>query len=195
MDRVKIGMIADGMALECGDDVGASALFEDSGLLSDHLEGGADAAVTQQSGQSKAGIIVGGQQVILRIEPKQDVHPGRNWFGGHPEAKDREDRGDHGPRDGSPEADPVLKRGSHPVVMRLRFRGVERQSVVRLEVEGGATRLGIRADQHSRAGRMPTVHGLEAGLARALMEPDDSQMSPNRNRREHLRVYFLWWNL
>ena len=76
VDGVEVGVVADVVLLEGGDDVGALALLEDAGFFTDHFEGGGDIAFREKLGDAEGSIIVGGENVVLGVEPEDDVDSG-----------------------------------------------------------------------------------------------------------------------
>ena len=74
LGAVEVGVIADLVLLERRDDIGPLALLQHPRLLADHLEGRTHAAGRQDLGDFLRGIVAGGQEVVLRVEPEDDVH-------------------------------------------------------------------------------------------------------------------------
>jgi len=77
---MKVGVVADVVFFKRGNDIAATAPFEYSGLFTDQLERRANAAVREHFGQTLRRVVVGRQEIILRVEPKNDVDVG--YFGG-----------------------------------------------------------------------------------------------------------------
>ena len=73
MDRVKIRVIPNDVLLERGDNIAASALLQYARLLADHLERCANVPFGEHFGEPPGRIIIGRQQVILCIEPENNI--------------------------------------------------------------------------------------------------------------------------
>ena len=73
MDGMEVGVITNGMLFERGDDIRAPALLEDARLFPDDFKGGVDAALGKQLAQPLGRIVIGGGEVVFRIEPEDDV--------------------------------------------------------------------------------------------------------------------------
>ena len=76
MNGMKIGVVTYVVLLQFGNHVAPSALLEDARLFPDQFECGADAAFGEHLGQALCCVVVRRQQVILRIEPEDDVDVG-----------------------------------------------------------------------------------------------------------------------
>ena len=76
MHGMKIGVVTYVVLLQFGNHVAPSALLEDARLFPDQFECGADAAFGEHLGQALCCVVVRRQQVILRIEPEDDVDVG-----------------------------------------------------------------------------------------------------------------------
>src|SRR5205807_6714329 len=73
MLAMRIGVVADSMFLECGDDVGAMAALERARLLADDLECRLNALLGEERRQPFGRVIALRQDVVLGIEPKDDT--------------------------------------------------------------------------------------------------------------------------
>src|SRR2546429_7239480 len=73
MLAMRVGVVADGMFLECGDDVGAMAALERAGLLADDLECRLNALLGEERRQPFGRVIALRQDVVFRVEPKDDI--------------------------------------------------------------------------------------------------------------------------
>ena len=73
LGAVIVGVIADLVFLQGGDHVGSLALFQRARLLADDLEGGANALAGEEVGHLESGVVAGGQEVVFRVEPEDDV--------------------------------------------------------------------------------------------------------------------------
>ena len=69
---MEVGVVANRVLPERGEDVASPALFEHAGLFADDFERGADVARTQQLAQAQHRVVIGGQKVVLGIEPEDD---------------------------------------------------------------------------------------------------------------------------
>ena len=69
MDGMEVGVITDGMLLQRGNDVGASALLKDARLFADKFERGANTALGEQLAQPLGRIVIGRGEVVFRIKP------------------------------------------------------------------------------------------------------------------------------
>src|SRR5206468_5413681 len=70
---VPVGGIADLVLLQRLDDVLALAGLQRARLVADDLERSADALLGEVGGDVQRGVVAGGQDVIFRVEPQQDV--------------------------------------------------------------------------------------------------------------------------
>ena len=61
------------MFLQCGDHVVALASLQYADFFTDHFEGGADALMSEKRRYMEGRIVGGGLDVILGIEPEDDV--------------------------------------------------------------------------------------------------------------------------
>src|SRR5689334_5772699 len=73
MLAVGVGVIADGVFLECGDDVGAMAALESARFFADDLERCLNVLFGEESGQPFGDVIARRQNVVFGIEPEDDV--------------------------------------------------------------------------------------------------------------------------
>src|SRR6266516_5860330 len=94
MYRMKISMIPDVVLLERGNDVASAALFEHPRLFSDELERRANAALVEHFSQALCRVVVGGQKIILGVEPEDDVDRGLVGSGCELERNQREQSGE-----------------------------------------------------------------------------------------------------
>ena len=78
---MKVGMVADVMPAQGVDHIVPSPHFQLARLFADDLECRADVPFGKHVGDPLVGIIVGRQQIILRVKPKNHIHrrrgPGR----------------------------------------------------------------------------------------------------------------------
>jgi len=79
---MEIRVVTDIMAAKGRYDILATAAFEDACFFADEFEGGADASLREQVAQTFGRVIVGRQQVILRIKQEDDVNSRRLQFRG-----------------------------------------------------------------------------------------------------------------
>ena len=75
MLAVGVRVVADLVASQGGDYVLAAAPLEGARLLAHHLEGGADALLRQQLRHPLRRVIARGKDVVLGVEPEDDVDP------------------------------------------------------------------------------------------------------------------------
>ena len=73
MLAVRVGVIADGVFLERGDDVGAMAALERARFFANDLERCWNALFGKESGQPFGGVIARRQNVVFGIEPEGDI--------------------------------------------------------------------------------------------------------------------------
>src|ERR1700740_2030532 len=73
MLAVRVGVIADGMFLERGDDVGAMAALQRARFFANDLERCLNALFGEESGQPFGDVIAGRQNVVFGIEPEDDI--------------------------------------------------------------------------------------------------------------------------
>ena len=116
-----IGVIADLVFLQCSDRVFAFALLQGAGLFADDLERGLDAFAAEKVGDVQGRIVAGGQQIVLGVEPQDDVNPRlvgsgsrrqrhQHNQGDEKQAETREDRHGKPPVDGKKDAMIVPQR-------------------------------------------------------------------------------------
>src|SRR5205807_7766333 len=74
MLAVRVGVIADGMLLQCLDHVGAMAALERTRLLTDNLKRCLNTLLGEECRQPFGRIIAFGQDVVFGVEPKEDVY-------------------------------------------------------------------------------------------------------------------------
>ncbi len=73
---MKIRVVADVVFLERGDHVRAAALFEHAGFFTHDFECRPDAPARKHVGQPQARVVIRRQQVVLGVEPEDDVDAG-----------------------------------------------------------------------------------------------------------------------
>src|SRR5439155_22851313 len=73
LHAVIIGVVADLVFLQGGDDVGPVAPLQRARLFADDLEGGAHAFAGQEVGDVQRGVVTRRQDVVLGVEPEDDV--------------------------------------------------------------------------------------------------------------------------
>ena len=78
---MEIGVVADVVFLQLGNYVAATAPLQNARLFADQFECGADAALGEHVCQPFGRVVVRGQQVVLGIEPEDDLEVGF-WGGG-----------------------------------------------------------------------------------------------------------------
>ena len=74
LHAVKIRVVADLVFLERVDDVGPPAAFQLASLFADDLERAADVLLRQEFGDVQGGIVASRQDIILRVEPEDDIN-------------------------------------------------------------------------------------------------------------------------
>jgi hypothetical protein len=80
MHRMEVGVISNIVLLKCVDDISPPTFLEHARLFPHHLECRAHAPLCEHLTEPPRRIIIGRQQVILGIEPKDDIHPPRLCF-------------------------------------------------------------------------------------------------------------------
>src|SRR6185436_820508 len=76
MNRMEIRMITDVMLFERIDHVSPAAFFEHARLFTDQLERRANFSFSEQFRETFGSVVVRRQEVIVRVEPEDDVHIG-----------------------------------------------------------------------------------------------------------------------
>ena len=97
MHRMKIGVIPDIVLLERGNDIAPPAFFEHARFFADELERRANAALGEHFSQALCRVVVGGQKIILGVEPQDDIDRGLVGCGCRAERNQHEQRGEDEP--------------------------------------------------------------------------------------------------
>src|SRR5439155_7601396 len=77
MNRMEISVKADVVLPERGNDIVPAASFQSARLLADDLESGPDFSLREQVRHAFGRVVRGGKQVVLRVEPQNDINPRR----------------------------------------------------------------------------------------------------------------------
>ena len=97
MDAVPVGMVADGVFRERRDDVAPAAAFEYARLFANHLESGVDAGCGEVGGDAQGSVIGGRFEVVLGVEPQDDVHGRLRGKAGREKQQAENECAEHGP--------------------------------------------------------------------------------------------------
>ena len=101
---MKIGVVTDVVLSQRQNHVAPTALLEDARLFTDQLEGRANVALCEHLSQALRGVVIRGQQVILRVEPEDDMDAG---------AFNRRDTGQYSQGEDQQQEDRSSEQGSH----------------------------------------------------------------------------------
>src|SRR5262249_28277204 len=105
LDAVEVGMVTNFVALECRDHILAPAPLQGASLFADNFERCPNPFVTQEIGDTQGGIIAGRQDVVLGIEPENDIDPRCRLAGGN-------GAGDRTQTENNQPAKPISRNGS-----------------------------------------------------------------------------------
>jgi len=97
MDAVPVGVVADGVFRERRNDVAPATAFEHARLFADHLESGVDAGRGEVVRDAQGRVVGGRFEVVLRVEPEDDVHGRLRGKAGGEEQQAENERAEHGP--------------------------------------------------------------------------------------------------
>src|ERR1039458_8152510 len=96
MNAVPVGMVADGVFRERRDYVAPAAAFEYARLFANHLESGVDAGRGEVARDAQGSVIGGWFEVVLGVEPEDDVHGRLRGKAGREDQQAENERAEHG---------------------------------------------------------------------------------------------------